>query len=1093
MAKNKIIIDIEVNGKMQKATVSAKKLSDALDQTGKSARTADRNMKGASQQSANGTKNFSKMAQGMTGTLVPAYATLAANVFAITALFSALKTAADFRVIQESQVAFSSATGVGLKSLTANIKSATDGLIGFTEASSAAAIGTASGLNMTQIENLATGAKNVSLILGRDVTDSFNRLIRGVTKAEPELLDELGITLRLADASEKYAASLNKSAKELTLYEKSQAVALEVQTQLDQKYASTAAAVELQSNSVAKLGVEFEKVLNPIKSFTSFLAEPTAEFLANNIRALAAAFALLAIPIVKSLIPGLEDWAQTSIASAEAASTAIRNAKTEVEALKQAQVDLAQAGTDPTKAAQTALTGIKAKKGSGIDLIQQGQFDKLSKRQITALRVAAKKGTGAVKNMSDSMRREYIAALTAMEGKTQTTGEKIKTEFARTKESVNLSIKKIGAQWELTMSRMKKFGAKASKALNSLFRFAGIFGILFLLKDMMVGALKFFGVGVQSEEVINLAENFDTVIEKLETTQKEFKKFADVQTKFYQKQGNELPMLDQLAAVGSFIEGNVKSLNEAFDVIERFNAFEQAGRPAGEALESLELQLKTKKAEVTDLQAKLDKKYVRSLEKQLKRREAEVKRLEELINAKPEELDVNAFNTLLMNQVDPAKKLAETHTGVQSTAIAMAAGLRAARIETQKGGTEFLYLIDILAEGGKLTEFGIERFNELAKSLIGTGATAKLAQEGLSSLTMQFDKRMSSMTTFKTSVTDIINEMESLKKTFEDLASEESDAAIANLDKMLVTLNKIKTNEIEFAREMSRITLEAEQRKRIQLPEGGSIGATPLMQKQLKRELDAAKANAEVRKAQAALDLAMDEGATKDPVMIEILTNKLETAKVAAKNLNDELNFGNRLLTNIAGEFESSMTSAIEGLITGTKSLKEAFADMARSILAAIARMIAEMIAFRIVSAIMGSFATPMGTPGASAAPHAYTDFSGHVRYGGVMSEGKKVAGYAVGGIARGPQAGYPALLHGTEAVVPLPNGKSIPVDMKGAGQNNNVTVNVAIDKDGNAKQDSQADSNDGANLGTAIAAVVQKELLNQKRAGGILNPMGVS
>jgi hypothetical protein len=218
MAKNKIIIDIEVNGKMQKATVSAKKLSDALDKTGKSARTADRNMKGASQQSANGTKNFSKMAQGMTGTLVPAYATLAANVFAITALFSALKTAADFRVIQESQVAFSSATGVGLKSLTANIKSATDGLIGFTEASSAAAIGTASGLNMTQIENLATGAKNVSLILGRDVTDSFNRLIRGVTKAEPELLDELGITLRLADASEKYAASLNKSAKELTLY-----------------------------------------------------------------------------------------------------------------------------------------------------------------------------------------------------------------------------------------------------------------------------------------------------------------------------------------------------------------------------------------------------------------------------------------------------------------------------------------------------------------------------------------------------------------------------------------------------------------------------------------------------------------------------------------------------------------------------------------------------------------------------------------------------------------------------------------------------------------------------------------------------------
>tara|TARA_Y100000114_G_scaffold112438_1_gene106195 strand:+ start:1744 stop:4977 length:3234 start_codon:yes stop_codon:yes gene_type:complete len=1077
MAKNKIVIDIEVNGKMQKATVSAKKLSDALDQTGKSARTADRNLKGASQQSANGTKNFSKMAQGMTGTLVPAYATLAANVFAITALFSALKTAADFRVIQESQVAFSSATGVGLKSLTANIKSATDGLIGFADASSAAAIGTASGLNMTQIENLATGAKNVSLILGRDVTDSFNRLIRGVTKAEPELLDELGITLRLADASEKYAASLNKSAKELTLYEKSQAVALEVQTQLDQKYASTAAAVELQSNSVAKLGVEFEKVLNPIKSFVSFLAEPTAEFLANNVKALTAAFALLVIPIVKSLIPGLEDWAQTSIDSAEAASNAIRNAKTEVEALKQAQVDLAQAGTDPTKAAQTALTGIKAKKGSGIDLIQQGQFDKLSKRQITALRVAAKKGTGAVKNMSDSMRREYIAALTAMEGKTQTTGEKIKTGFSRTKESVNLSIKQIGAQWELTMARMQKFGAKASKALNTLFRFAGIFGILFLLRDMMIGALKFFGIGQQSQNILDLAENIDSVIGRLETVQKEFKKFAEVQTKFYAEQGNELPMLDQLAAVGGFIEGNVKVLNEALDVMDQFANIKAI---PDELTDNLNEAVEAAKKATLPLAQRYQSRQVTKAKGEIERRD--------------EELDPSGVMKFFTGAVNPAEKLAEAQEKVKTTALAMAAGLRAAKIQTQEGGDRFLELVDDLALTGTVAAENRDEFNKLADSLVGTGREAKLAQEGLSALTMQFDKRMSSMTTFKTSVTDIINEMESLKKTFEDLASEESDAAIKNLDKMLATLNKIKTNEIEFAREMSKINLNAELGKRIQLPGGGSVGATSLMQKELKRELDAAKANAEVRKAQAALDLAMDQDTPTDPVQIEILTNKLEQAKAAAKNLNDELNFGNRLLTTVAGTFESSMTSAIEGLITGTKSLKEAFADMARSILAAIARMIAEMIAFRIVSSIMGSFmSAPMGTPGASAAPHAYTDYSGFVRYGGVMSEGKKVAGYAVGGIARGPQAGYPALLHGTEAIVPLPNGKSIPVDMKGAGQNNNVTVNVAIDRDGNAREDSQADSNEGANLGSAIAAVVQKELLNQKRAGGILNPMGVA
>lgn len=39
---------------------------------------------------------------------------------------------------------------------------------------------------------------------------------------------------------------------------------------------------------------------------------------------------------------------------------------------------------------------------------------------------------------------------------------------------------------------------------------------------------------------------------------------------------------------------------------------------------------------------------------------------------------------------------------------------------------------------------------------------------------------------------------------------------------------------------------------------------------------------------------------------------------------------------------------------------------------------------------------------------------------------------FARGGIASGPKQGFPAMLHGTEAVVPLPDGKTIPVDIKG-------------------------------------------------------------
>ena len=108
MAK-KIQIEIEVNGKMQKATVSAKKLRTALNDvdrasknTAKSTGTLDRNFKGASQQSANATKNFSKMAQGIGGSLVPAYATLAANIFAVTAAFNAFRRAAQVEQLESS-------------------------------------------------------------------------------------------------------------------------------------------------------------------------------------------------------------------------------------------------------------------------------------------------------------------------------------------------------------------------------------------------------------------------------------------------------------------------------------------------------------------------------------------------------------------------------------------------------------------------------------------------------------------------------------------------------------------------------------------------------------------------------------------------------------------------------------------------------------------------------------------------------------------------------------------------------------------------------------------------------------------------------
>ena len=102
---------------------------------------------------------------------------------------------------------------------------------------------------------------------------------------------------------------------------------------------------------------------------------------------------------------------------------------------------------------------------------------------------------------------------------------------------------------------------------------------------------------------------------------------------------------------------------------------------------------------------------------------------------------------------------------------------------------------------------------------------------------------------------------------------------------------------------------------------------------------------------------------------------------------------------------------------------------------------------------------------------------------------------YVDGGLARGSKQGYPAILHGTEAVVPLPDGKNIPVEMinnkqRGEGTNN-VVVNVNMET-GEASTERQ-EGRDINQLGRLVATAVQAELKHQKRPGGILSPYGAA
>ncbi len=224
------------DGSLQSVASDAKSAASGLDKVTKSSDNYSKKQKGVAGATSNSTKAFSKMTTGISGGLVPAYATLAANVFALSAAFNFFKRAADVQILEQSQLRYAASTGLGLQSITEGLRQASSGMLGFREAAEAAAIGVAKGFSPAQLEKLAAGAQRASAALGRGFEDAFDRLIRGASKAEPELLDELGITLRLKTATESYAKSLGVQADALTATQRSQAVLLETQRQLDELF-----------------------------------------------------------------------------------------------------------------------------------------------------------------------------------------------------------------------------------------------------------------------------------------------------------------------------------------------------------------------------------------------------------------------------------------------------------------------------------------------------------------------------------------------------------------------------------------------------------------------------------------------------------------------------------------------------------------------------------------------------------------------------------------------------------------------------------------------------------------------------------------
>jgi hypothetical protein len=340
----KLTIRVSDNGSLDVVQKKAKAAADSLGGLGKAQRKAgdaadhyQKRQKGVGQAGLSSAKSFSKMTTGISGGLVPAYATLAANVFAVTAAFGALQRAQATAQLEEGLKIVGQAAGQNLPYVASQIKGITGAAVSMKQAMESTALAISAGFSTKQLKELTKVAKGASLALGRDMGDALTRLTKGTAKLEPEILDELGILVRLDEASQKYADSMGKPVDSLTRFEKQQAFLNATIEQGKKKFDLIAESVA--ANPYDKLAASFADLSKILLQLVGNVLEPLVSLLAKSPVALFGVLTMFGSTIIKSILPAVSDLAakQKEIASqaavmAKKASTVISTKYKEAQA-----------------------------------------------------------------------------------------------------------------------------------------------------------------------------------------------------------------------------------------------------------------------------------------------------------------------------------------------------------------------------------------------------------------------------------------------------------------------------------------------------------------------------------------------------------------------------------------------------------------------------------------------------------------------------------------------------------------------------------------------------------------------------------------
>jgi len=190
--------------------------------------------------------------------------------------------------------------------------------------------------------------------------------------------------------------------------------------------------------------------------------------------------------------------------------------------------------------------------------------------------------------------------------------------------------------------------------------------------------------------------------------------------------------------------------------------------------------------------------------------------------------------------------------------------------------------------------------------------------------------------------------------------------------------------------------------------------------------------------------------------------------------LNTALQQQKSLAEGISSTLGQGMSSVFSALISGTDSWGASLQQIASKVLVDIANQLIQIFVIEQAVSAIKSFLTPFSSSTPLGAG------GGQVGKFGTLGPNYGIAQRAIGGPV---SAGSPYLVgeRGPELFMPSRGGSIIPNNALGGG---GTSVVVNVDASGSSVQGDQAQ---GKQLGVAISAAVQAELVKQQRPGGLL------